>query len=112
MGNKGLVTVIIVMSLVILLLSALCAFLIIEHYTVEKSELQNYKEDNSTTQRLEDMEPWERYEKGYVFFMAENKLYHITQCVNMADGNWAIVTEEYAVVRGSHPCHVCMPGAN
>ena len=111
MRNKGLIVVVVVMSFVILLLSTLCAFLVIKLSATEKMAPIYSEEDSVIEQDIVDMDPWERYEKGYVFFKADNSLYHIIQCANMAKGDWIIVTEEYAVIRGSRPCHVCMPGA-
>lgn len=121
MKNKGLIVAVVIMAIIILALSVLNVFLIAERSTLTRLE-QAYdqgKEDGLAAApkekpaetALEDLEPWELYEKGYVWYKENNKRYHVMKCANMSDGNWIIVPEEYALLKEARPCQVCMPGS-
>lgn len=121
MKNRGLVAAVIVMAIVILALSVLSTFLIAERSTLEKIE-QAYgqgKEDGQASAQkekpaetaLEDLEPWEQYAKGYVWYAKRGGLYHIQSCEQFSPGHFELVPEEYAVATGGYACELCLRGS-
>lgn len=59
---------------------------------------------------IQNMEPWERYENGYILYSENSILYHIEECENMKDEEFVFVSKKYAEIKGKKACLVCMPG--
>lgn len=59
---------------------------------------------------IHNMEPWERYENGYILYSEDSLLYHIEECENMNDEDFVFASKKYAEAKGKKACLVCMPG--